>query len=143
MIGLNASAVPCNFGIDFRTPAQRMSQILQDEEGSAFAKQEAVPGYDERTHGDIRTAVARCHDLNQAERAPQWSEQRRFGPTGKHYVNLVASHHVHGVADDVTSRGAARAVSDGMTADTELERDLTATAVAVGIDHRKIAHRTI
>src|SRR5882724_1578765 len=106
MIRVGGVAVADNLAINFRAALFGAFQFFKNKDARAFAHDEAVAVFVERTRRVFRVVVARAHGAHRAKSADADGHDGRFRAAGEHHLSVAHFHGAPCFADGVIGRGA-------------------------------------
>src|ERR1035437_7203670 len=130
MMRVGGVTVAHNFAINLRAAFFGVFQFFQHEHARAFAHDEAVAVFVERTGSGFRIVVARAHGAHRAKAAVADGNDSRFRTAGKHDLGVAGLDGAPGFADGVVRRRARRAGGEVRPAQIEIHRDEAGRHVA-------------
>src|SRR5580658_2770895 len=130
MVGLAALTMPGYLSVDARPATERVREVLHHEKRGTFPKQKSVPCAVEGTHRLRRFAGLLRHGPQPAESHMQHLHGL-VRPACHGHVNVVTLYHAGSVTEGVSAGSAARAISDRVTLNSQVQANGAAAFAAI------------
>ena len=138
-----ASAVAEEFDIDSGVATEGVTEFFEDDIGGAFTHDKAVALTIEWFHGFGGGTRPASHGVAHGEAVVDGIDERGFGATGDHDIDIFVLDHAHGVAHDIAAGGATGAAGDGVAFAADFCGDFGASAAEVAVDHHGRGDRAV
>ena len=138
-----ASAVAEEFDIDSGVATEGVTEFFEDDIGGAFTHDKAVALTIEWFHGFGGGTRPASHGVAHGEAVVDGIDERGFGATGDHDIDIFVLDHAHGVAHDIAAGGATGAAGDGVAFAADFCGDFGASAAEVAVDHHGGGDRAV